>query len=127
MSATLISLNSDLVKLEAEGYRLRIVRGVANQLIVDGIPAVNIKGKVVFGSVYTPLEIDANGKVRAPLANHQCWWIGSDPPCDYTGKVMDELIANTGAEDKGDGIKTRVGMSRKLKSGGSTIPYPDDY
>jgi hypothetical protein len=127
MCATLISLNPDLAKLEAEGYRLRIVRGVSNHLIVEGIPAVNIKGEVVFGSLYSPLEIDATGKVRSPIANHQCWWIGADPPCDHTGRIMDELIANAHPEDKGDGIKTRVGMSRKLKSGNCPIPYPDYY
>lgn len=127
MSATPISLNPDLAKLETEGYRLRIVRGVANHLIVEGIPAVNTKGEVVYGDLYTPLEIDADSKVRHPVANHQCWWIGNDPPCDYTGRTLDELIANTEPEDKGDGIKTRVGMSRKLKSGNGPIPYPDYY
>jgi hypothetical protein len=127
MSATLTSLNPDLAKLEAEGYRLRIVRGVSNHLIVEGIPAVNAKGELVFGDLYSPLEIDAADRVRNPVANHQCWWIGSDPPCDHTGRVMDELIANAGPEEKGDGIKTRVGMSRKLKSGGTQIPYPDYY
>jgi len=127
MSEIPTNLNPDLAKLEAEGYRLRIVRGVANHLIVEGIPSVNTKGEVVYGELYTPLEIDAAGKVRNPVANHQCWWIGSDPPCDYTGRVMDELIANTGPEDRGDGIKTRVGMSRKLKSDSGQIPYPDYY
>src|ERR1700733_9204794 len=127
MSATLISLDPGLAKLEAEGYRLRFVRGVANHLIVQGVPAVNPKGEVVYGDVYTPFEFDATGQVRKPLANHQCWWIGADPPCDRTGRVMDELIANAGPEDKGDGIKTRVGMSRKLKSGNQQIPYPDYY
>jgi len=125
MSATLISLNPDLARLEAEGYRLRIVRGVSNHLIVEGVPAVNSKREVIFGDLYTPLEIDAAGKVSSPLANHQCWWIGSEPPCDHTGQIMDELIANSGPEEKGDGITTRVGMSRKLKSGNSPIPYPD--
>jgi hypothetical protein len=127
MSATLTSLSPDLAQLEAEGYRLRIIRGVANHLIVEGVPAVNTKGEVVFGNLYTPLEIDAAGKVSSPLANHQCWWIGSEQPCDHTGQIMDELIANPGPEDKGDGITTRVGMSRKLKSGTSQIPYPDYY
>jgi hypothetical protein len=40
---------------------------------------------------------------------------------------MDELIANPGPENKGDGITTRVGMSRKLKIGGTQVPYPDYY
>src|SRR5258708_17124566 len=127
MSATPTSLNPDLAKLEAEGYRLRIVRSVANHLIVEGIPSVNTKGEVVYGDLYTPLEIDAAGKVRNRLANHKWWWTGSAPPCDHAGRVMDELIANAGPEDKGDGIKTRVGMSRKLKSGSGQIPYPDYY
>lgn len=113
--------------LEAEGYRLHIVRGVANHLIVEGIPSVNVKGEVVYGDLYTPLEIDAAGKVRNPVASHQCWWIGGDPPCDHTGRIMNELIAGSEPEDKGDGIKTRVGMSRKLKSGNGHIPYPDYY
>jgi hypothetical protein len=127
MSEIPTNLNPDLANLEAEGYRLRIVRGVANHLIVEGIPSVNIKSEVVYGDLYTPLEIDAAGKVMNPVANHQCWWIGSDPPCDHTGRVMDELIANAGPEDKGDGIKTRVGMSRKLKFGSGQIPYADYY
>lgn len=127
MSATLTSLDPALAKLEAEGYRLRIVRGIANHVIVEGIPAVNTKGEVVYGSLYSPLEIAEDGAVSTPLANHQCWWIGTDRPCDHTGMVMDELIANQEPEDKGDGIKTRVGMSRKLKQNGSTISYPDYY
>lgn len=127
MSATPTSLNPDLAMLEADGYRLRIVRGVANHLIVEGIPAVNAKGEVVYGDLYTPLEIDAAGKVRNPVANHQCWWVGADPPCDHTGRIMDELIAGSEPEDKGEGIKTRVGMSRKLKSASGHIPYPDYY
>jgi hypothetical protein len=127
MSAIQTSLSPDLAQLEAEGYRLQIVQAVANHLIVKGIPAVNTKGEVVSGDLYTPLEIDATGRVRNPVANHQCWWIGSDPPCDQTGRVMDELIAGAQPEDKGDGIKTRVGMSRKLKSGNGHIPYPDYY
>src|SRR5688572_10050430 len=127
MSATLTSLNPDLAMLEADGFRLRIVRGVANHLIIEGIPGVNTKGEVVFGALYTPLEIDAADKVRNPVANHQCWWIAEDPPCDHTGRIMDELIANPGPENKGDGITTRVGMSRKLKIGGAQIPYPDYY
>lgn len=127
MSATLTSLNPDLAQLEAEGYRLRIVRGVSNHLIVEGVPAVNSRREVVFGDLYTPLEIDATGRVSSPLANHQCWWIGSEQPCDHTGQIMEELIANPSPEDKGDGITTRVGMSRKLKSGNSQIPYPDYY
>lgn len=127
MCATPTSLDPALMKLEAEGYRLRIVYGSANHLIVEGIPAVNTRGEIVYGSLYSPLEINPDGTVRTPLANHQCWWIGTDRPCDHTGRVMDELIANSEPEDKGDGFKTRVGMSRKLKQKGGTIPYPDYY
>src|SRR5260370_35060443 len=101
MSATPTSLNPDLAKLEAEGYRLRIVRSVANHLIVEGIPSVNTKGEVVYGDLYTPLEIDAAGKGRNPLATHQCWWIGGAPPCDPTGRVLDDVIANPVTDAKG--------------------------
>lgn len=128
MSATLTSRSPDLAKLEAEGFRLRIVRGkAANHLVVEGIPAVNTKGEVNFGALYSPLELDAQGNTKSPIANHQCWWIGTDPPCDQTGRVMDELIASSEPEPKGDGITTRVGMSRKLKTAAGQIQYPDYY
>lgn len=112
MSATRINPSLDLAKLEAEGFRLRVVAGSAHHLLVDGIPAVNTEGKVVRGALYSPLEIDQHGKTINPVQNHQCWWIG-ELPCDAAGRVMEEMISNPGVEDKGDGIKTTVGFSRK--------------
>jgi hypothetical protein len=112
MSATPTSLSPDLAKLEAEGFRLRIVKGTAHHLLVDGIPAVTTARKVVPGTLYCPLEIDPSGKAVNPCSSHQCWWIG-EPPCDSNGRVMAELIANHKSENKGDGIKTTVGFSRK--------------
>jgi hypothetical protein len=78
---------------------------------VEGIPAVTAAGKVVTGTLYCPLEIDANGKAVNPCANHQCWWIG-EPPCDANRRVMDELISGKEPESKGDGIQTTVAFSR---------------
>lgn len=112
MSATLISRNPDLAKLQAEGFRLRIVEGCANHLLIDGIPSVNAKGEVVRGTLYCPLGLDQHGRTDNPCANHQCWWIG-EPPSDATGRVMMEMISNPNAEDKGDGIQTTVAFSRK--------------
>lgn len=107
-----ISRSSDLARLEAEGFRLRVVQGSAHHLLIEGIPAVTSKREVAPGTLYCPLEIDEQGKTRNPCSNHQCWWIG-EPPCDSTGRVMTEMISNPSAEDKGDGIKTTVGFSRK--------------
>jgi hypothetical protein len=112
MSAIRISRSPDLAKLEAEGFRLRIVEGSAHHLLVEGIPAVNSKGEVARGTLYCPLVIDQSGKTVNPCSNHQCWWIG-EPPCDSSGRVMTEMISNNAVEDRGDGIKTSVAFSRK--------------
>lgn len=127
MSETLISRNPDLAKLEEAGLRLRIVAGTATHLIVEGIPAVNSKREVFFGALYSPLQIDQNGKTANPVPNHQCWWIGSEAPCDPSGAEMKEFLSNPSPEDKGDGIKTVVGFSMKLKENGVMVKYPDYY
>jgi hypothetical protein len=124
MSATPISLDQspDLAKLEAEGFRLKLVQGTAYHLLIEGVPAVTSKREVVLGTLYCPLEIDPRGKAVNPVANHQCWWIG-EPPCDQTGRVMAEMISNPSPEDKGDGIKTTVGFSRKRADKTSYADY----
>ena len=112
MSPTRISRSLDLARLEADGLRLRIVQGTANHVLIDGVPAVTAKREVVRGTLYSPLELDPTGKTVNPLTNHQCWWVG-EAPCDAVGRLMTELISNPHVEDKGDGIKTTVGFSRK--------------
>jgi hypothetical protein len=112
MSAIRISRSPDLAKLEAEGFRLRIVQGSAHHLLIEGIPAVTSKREVFPGTLYCPLEIDQHGKTVNPCSNHQCWWIG-EPPCDSSGRVMTEMISNNAQEDRGDGISTTVAFSRK--------------
>ena len=130
MSATLTSRSPDLTRLEAEGFRLRIVQGAANHLLVEGVPAVNSKGQVVTGTLYSPLELvelDGGQRTRNPISCHQCWWIGDDAPCDEFGKVMNELISNPSPEPKGDGIDTFVGFSRKQVINATKVDYPDYY
>lgn len=112
MSAIQISLSADLSKLEAEGFRLRIVHGDAYHLFVEGIPYVNADGKVAFGTLYSSLVIDAAKKTVNPVVDHQCWWIG-EPPRDATGRVMTEMISNPDPTPKGDEIIVDVGFSRK--------------
>ncbi len=113
MSGIRISRSPDLERLEAEGFRLRIVQGSAYHLLVEGIPAVNSRREVVRGTLYSPLEIDRDGKTVNPVSNHQCWWVGQDAPCDSDGRVMSEMISNAATENKGDGIVTTVAFSRK--------------
>lgn len=112
MSQIRISHSSDLARLEADGFRLRLVQGNAHHLLIEGVPAVTSKREVVPGVLYCPLEIGPQGRTVNPCSNHQCWWIG-EPPCDFTGRIMDEMISNPQVEDKGDNIKTTVGFSRK--------------
>lgn len=111
MSEIQTSHSDDLAKLEAEGFRLRVVHGTAHHLLVEGIPAVTPERKVMPGTLYCPLEIDSSGKTVNPCSSHQCWWIG-EPPCDASGRVMTEMISNDKPEDKGDGITTTVAFSR---------------
>jgi hypothetical protein len=113
MSAILTSRSPDLARLEAEGFRLRIVQGAADHLLIEGVPAVTTSRQVVLGTLYCPLVLDADQRVRNPVSGHQCWWIGSEAPCDETGRTMRELISNESAEDKGDHILTVVAFSRK--------------
>src|ERR1041385_6929964 len=121
MSAIPISLSPDLARLEAEGFRLRVVQGTAHHLLIDGIPAVTKAGTVAPGTLYAPLELDASGKAVNPVSSHQCWWIG-EPPCDATGRTMAEMISNNAEEDRGDGIRTTAAFSRKR---GDKAPYAD--
>ena len=112
MSGIQISRSPDLQRLEADGFRLRVVQGAAYHLLVECVPAVNSRREVVLGILYCPLEIDADGKTVNPVNNHQCWWIG-EPPCDSGGRVIKEMISNFAEENKGDGIITSVAFSRK--------------
>lgn len=123
MSEIQISHNPDLAKLEVEGFRLKIVQGVADHLLIEGIPAVTADKTVALGTLYSPLETDANGRTTAPLASHQCWWIGQSP-CDANGQVIEELISNHAEEEKGDGIRTTKAFSRVH---GDKRPYADHY
>lgn len=123
MSAIQTSRSPDLARLEAEGFRLRVVQGTASHLLVRGIPAVTSKREVMAGALYCPLELDQHGRTTNPCQNHQCWWIG-EPPCDQNGRVMEELISNASQEDKGDGIRTTVAFSRKR---GDLAAYRDYY
>ena len=84
MSGIRISHSPDLLKLESEGFRLRIIDGSAVHLLVEGIPAITKTREVVKGTLYSPLETDQEGRTKSPLDNHQCWWIG-EPPCDSDG------------------------------------------
>lgn len=111
MYEILISHSPDLAKLEAEGFHLRIVQGTAYHLLIERIPAVTEKREVALGTLYCPLEIDADGRTVNPCSNHQCWWIG-EPPHNADGQLMTEMISNDRPEDKGDGITTTVAFSR---------------
>jgi hypothetical protein len=84
MSAIRINRSPDLAKLEAEGFRLRIVQGSGHHLLIEGIPAVTSKGVVALGTLYCPLVIDQSGKTVNACPNHQCWWIG-EPPATRAG------------------------------------------
>lgn len=121
MSGIQINRSPDLEKLEAEGFRLRIVRGAADHLLIEGIPAVTSAGEIVSGTLYCPLLTDANDVTINPVQNHQCWWIG-ELPHTADKRPMNELVSADQPENKGDGITTDFAFSRKRPN---NTPYTD--
>lgn len=122
MSEIQISRSRDLARLEAEGFRLRVVQGAADHLLIEGIPAVTAAGTVVLGALYCPLETDAHGVTVNPVVNHQCWWMG-ELPHDAEKRPMTELVSGDQPENKGDGITTNFAFSRKRPGNAAYIDY----
>lgn len=80
MSIPLIDRNDDLRKLRDEKYDVSIVE---NNIVVRGIPYVNRDRKILFGTIYCPLELSVERTV--PPSDHTVRFMG-EYPCDQFGK-----------------------------------------
>ena len=87
MSHALIARNSDLRKLEKEGYTLRIVDD--GYLLIENVPYVTAHGEVREGTLV--MELTLSGDLTVPPTTHVAHWTG-EFPCDASGTRLLVLI-----------------------------------
>ena len=120
MLADLISRNSDLQRLQDDGYSVEIVHKTGLHLLVHDVPYLNAQRAVLRGTLVCPIFLKEDGLTNAP-ANHQAWFIG-DHPCTAGGLPISGIVHSSGRTDMGDGIVTDHGFSTKPTITGV---YPD--
>jgi hypothetical protein len=115
MSRRLISLNSDLARLQAEGFDLDILNGY---LLVRDVPYVGSGAQVKRGTLVSNLELAGDRTVQPQ--DHTMKFIG-DFPCDQHGRPLEMLRHQNGA-DLGGGLVVNFSFSRKRTD---KAPYTD--
>lgn len=118
----LIARNEDLARLRREGYTVEVVRGTGTHLLVHDVPYVNAQRNVVRGTLYAPLELNAEQTV-SPVENHQTWFIG-EHPCNPDGTKLIDIQHGTNDDLKGDGITTNHSFSMKPRN---NVKYVDNH
>lgn len=97
MSRQLINRNADLKRLADEGYDIAIVSG---HVVIRRIPYVTAQGRVAFGALAAPLELNAEQTIRP--STHVTSWMG-EYPCDRHGvpltKIQNQSLSQTLAPD----------------------------
>lgn len=115
MSRRLISLNSDLARLQAEGFDLDILNGY---LLVRDVPYVGTGAQVKRGTLVSNLELAGDRTVRPQ--DHTMKFVG-DFPCDANGRPLETLRHSNGG-DLGGGLVVNFSFSRKRTD---RAPYTD--
>lgn len=82
MSAKLISRNSDLKRLQDEGYEVEVQSG---HLVLHSVPYVTSQREVALGMFVTDLTL--NGDATQRPGDHQVWFAG-EHPCNQDGSVI---------------------------------------
>lgn len=113
----LIDHNEDLSKLKKEGYDISIVK---NNIVVKGIPYVNKNKKILFATLYCPLDL--SGQKTLPPKNHTARFTG-EHPCDQFGKPDKSFVNSENKNELTSEIVGRYYLSSKPQSG----KYPDFY
>lgn len=80
MSTQLIDRNDDLRRLRDDNYNITIIEG---NVVIRGIPYVNSERKILFGSIYCPLNL--SGDQTVPPQDHTVRFVG-EHPCDQFGQ-----------------------------------------
>ena len=121
MSQKLVSLNSDLSRLRAEG--LDIVISKSKHLLVRGVPYVNPAKEVKHGIIASVLDVA--GEKTVPPESHVVFFVG-DVPCDEHGSVLPGVSQNTN-HALGEALAPNHQISRKPTTGPTPGKYGDYY
>ncbi len=116
MSTKLINLNSDLKRLQDDGYEVEVRSGY---LVLHSIPYVNSRCEVALGTLVTDLTL--NGDQTQRPRDHQVWFAG-EHPCSLSGDIIRAIGARTATQTLCEGIEVHHRFSCKPPEG-----YPDYY
>ena len=85
MSRQLINRNSDLQKLEEDGYEVEIVSG---HLVIHNVPYVDTQSRIRRGKLVSTLDLSGDQTVKP--STHVALFTG-DHPCDRNGKKLPHM------------------------------------
>ena len=113
MSHALIARNSDLRRLQNEGYTLRIVDG--GYLLTENVPYVTASREVQEGALV--MELTLSGDLTARPTTHVAHWTG-EFPYDASGKKLLALIReNPRQKSLSNSLPPTYQLSAKPKDG----------
>ena len=116
MSHALIARNSDLGRLQKDGYALRIVDGA--YLLTENVPYVTTDRAVQEGTLV--MELTLAGDLTVPPPRHVAHWIG-EFPCDSSGnKLLPLILENQTRGSISDSLPPAYQLSAKPDT-----PYRD--
>lgn len=116
MSHALISRNSDLQRLQDDGYEVEVR---SNHLLVHSVPYVNVKSEVALGSLVSDLTMAGDLTVRP--SSHVAMFVG-DHPCNKDGSEIQQIKHNSGHTALAPDIVAQHSFSNKPPQG-----YADYY
>jgi len=123
MSEVLISLNSDLHRLQEEGFVMEECDGC---LIVHHIPYLNTNHQIKDGVLIMPLCTTGNRTTRPN--DHTAHWVG-EQPCDVNGNPLPSLVNPNGRQITCKGVRSNFFFSCHAEK--EEFPpngnYPDYY
>ena len=113
MSHALIALNTDLRKLEEEGYTLRIVDD--GYLLTENVPYVTVHREVHEGTLV--MELTLSGNLTVPPNTHVAHWTGEFPYDASGNKLLTLIQENANKESLSGSISPTFQFSAKPDGG----------
>ena len=113
MSRALIARNTDLRKLEEEGYTLRVVDDA--YLLIENVPYVTAQGDVQEGSLV--MELTLSGDCTVQPTKHVAYWTGEFPYEANGDKLLALVIEDAGKDSLCDSILPVYQFSAKPDDG----------
>lgn len=121
MSQRLVSLNTDLSRLRADGLDVLISK--SKYLLVRDVPYVNAAKQVKRGIIASALDLA--GETTVAPQTHVVFFVG-DEPCDEHGALLPGVSQNTN-HALGEGFTPNHQISRKPTVGSTPGRYVDYY